>query len=60
MNLILYQIKDLLAKEINDLNLYDDDHIENNEKIEYLKEAEGSLHLKRKKLLIQKQVLQRI
>ena len=31
---------DLLAKKINDLNLYDDDHIENNEKIEYLKEAE--------------------
>ncbi len=34
--------KDLLAKKINDLNLYDDDHIENNEKIEYLKEAEES------------------
>jgi len=32
--------KDLLATKINDLNLYDDDHIENNEKIEYLKEAE--------------------
>ena len=32
--------QDLLAKNINDLNLYDDDHIENNEKIEYLKEAE--------------------
>jgi len=32
--------QDLLAKKINDLNLYDDDHIENNEKIEYLKEAE--------------------
>ena len=32
--------KDLLVKEIKDLNLYDDDHIENNEKIEYLKEAE--------------------
>ena len=32
--------QDLLAKEINDLNLYDDDHIENNEKIKYLKEAE--------------------
>jgi PmbA protein len=30
----------LLAKKINDLNLYDDDHIENNEKIEYLKEVE--------------------
>ena len=32
--------QDLLAKKINDLNLYDDDHIENDEKIEYLKEAE--------------------
>ena len=32
--------KDLLATKINDLNLYDDDHIENDEKIEYLKEAE--------------------
>ena len=30
----------MLATKINDLNLYDDDHIENNEKIEYLKEAE--------------------
>ena len=32
--------QDLLAKKIHDLNLYDDDHIENNEKIEYLKEVE--------------------
>jgi len=32
--------QDLLADKINDLNLYDDDHIENNEKIEYLKEVE--------------------
>jgi PmbA protein len=32
--------KDLLAKNIIDLNLYDDDHIENDEKIEYLKEVE--------------------
>jgi len=32
--------KELLADKINDLNLYDDDHIENDEKIEYLKEAE--------------------
>ncbi len=32
--------QDLLAKKINDLNLYDDDHIENNEKIKYLKEVE--------------------
>jgi PmbA protein len=34
--------KDLLAKNIIDLNLYDDDHIENNEKIEYLKEVESA------------------
>ncbi|MDB2515216.1 metallopeptidase TldD-related protein [Candidatus Pelagibacter bacterium] len=32
--------KELLAKEIKDLNLYDDDHIENDKKIEYLKEVE--------------------
>ena len=32
--------QDLLAKKINDLNLYDDEHIENNKKIEYLKEVE--------------------
>ena len=32
--------KELLANKINDLNLYDDDHIENDEKIEYLKEIE--------------------
>jgi PmbA protein len=34
--------KDLLAKNIVDLNLYDDDHIENDEKIEYLKEVEDA------------------
>jgi len=34
--------KDLLATKINDLNLYDDDHIENDKKIEYLKEVEES------------------
>ena len=34
--------KDLLATKINDLNLYDEDHIANNEKIEYLKEVEES------------------
>jgi PmbA protein len=34
--------KDLLATKTNDLNLYDDDHIENDEKIEYLKEVEES------------------
>ncbi len=32
--------QDLLAKKINDLNLYDSHHIENDEKIEYLKEVE--------------------
>ena len=32
--------KDLLAKEIKDLSLYDDTHIENIKKIEYLKELE--------------------
>ena len=32
--------KDLLATNTLDLNLYDDDHIENDEKIEYLKEVE--------------------
>ena len=34
--------KDLLATEINDLNLYDDEHIGNDEKIEYLKEVENA------------------
>ena len=34
--------KDLLAREINDLNLYDDNHIENEKKIDYLKEVENS------------------
>ncbi|MDB3888253.1 TldD/PmbA family protein [Candidatus Pelagibacter sp.] len=34
--------KDLLAKNIIDLNLYDDDHIKNDEKIEYLKEVENA------------------
>ncbi len=32
--------KDLLATKITDLNLYDDDHVANSEKIEYLKEVE--------------------
>ena len=32
--------KDLLAKNIKDLNLYDDAHLENNKKIDYLKELE--------------------
>ena len=32
--------KDLLAKDLKDLNLYDASHIGNNEKIDYLKEVE--------------------
>ena len=32
--------KNLLAKNIKDLNLYDDSHIENEKKIDYLKELE--------------------
>ena len=51
--------QDLLAKKINDLNLYDDDHIENNQKIEYLKEVEEAA-LKKKKSLTQKQVLRNL
>ena len=39
--------QDLLAKKINDLNLYDDDHIENDEKIEYLKEVEETAFKKK-------------
>jgi PmbA protein len=39
--------KDLLAKKIDDLNLYDDDHIENDEKIEYLKEVEEAAFKKK-------------
>jgi PmbA protein len=35
--------KDLLAKNIIDLNLYDGDHIENDKKIEYLKEVEDAV-----------------
>ena len=34
--------KDLLAEEVKDLNLYDESHIENNDKIEYLKRLENS------------------
>ena len=33
---------DLMAKEIKDLNLYDDTHIDNDKKIEYLKQLEES------------------
>ena len=32
--------KDLLAKEVKDLNLYDDTHIKNENKIEYLERLE--------------------
>ena len=34
--------KDLLAKEVKELNLYDNTHIENDEKIEYLSRLEAS------------------
>ena len=34
--------KDLLSKEVKDLDLYDDTHIENDQKIEYLKKLEAS------------------
>ena len=34
--------KDLLATKISDLNIYDEDHIDNYKKIEYLKEVEDS------------------
>ncbi len=33
--------KDLMAKEVKDLNLYDDTHINNDKKIEYLKQLEN-------------------
>jgi|TARA_B110001452_G_scaffold46578_1_gene35618 PmbA protein len=39
--------EDLLAKKINDLNLYDDDHIKNDEKIEFLKEVEDEVFKKK-------------
>ena len=35
--------KDLLAKEVKDLDLYDDTHIENDQKIDYLKKLESGL-----------------
>ena len=34
--------KDLLAKEVKDLNLYDDNHVKNENKIEYLSRLEAS------------------
>ena len=42
MNLIHFLIKICLAKEVKDLDLYDDTHIENDEKIDYLKRLEDS------------------
>ena len=40
--------KDLLAKNIKDLNLYDKSHIENDKKIEYLKELEETASIDKK------------
>ena len=40
--------KNLLAKKIKDLNLYDDTHIENDNKIEYLKRLEVSVSADKK------------
>ena len=40
--------KDLLAKEIKDLNLYDDTHIKNDIKIDYLKRLEASASREKK------------
>ena len=34
--------RDLFAKEVKDLNLYDETHIENNQKIDYLKKLEAA------------------
>ena len=42
--------KDLLAKEVKELDLYDDTHIENNDKIEYLSKLEASAS-KNKKII---------
>ena len=36
--------KDLLSKEVKDLDLYDDTHIENDQKIEYLKKLNQDVH----------------
>ena len=40
--------KELLAKNIKDLNLYDQSHIENNKKIDYLKELEETASIDKK------------
>ena len=40
--------KNLLAKEVKDLNLYDDTHIENDNKVEYLTRLEASASMDKK------------
>ena len=40
--------KDLLASNIKDLNLYDESHLENDKKIDYLKELEESASIDKK------------
>ena len=40
--------RDLFAKEVKDLNLYDETHIENNQKIDYLKKLEAAASNDRK------------
>ena len=40
--------KDLLAREIKELNLYDDTHIENDDKIKYLSALENSSYIDKK------------
>ena len=40
--------KDLLAKNIKDLNLYDESHLENDKKIDYLKELEETASIDKK------------
>ncbi|MDA8937407.1 metallopeptidase TldD-related protein [Candidatus Pelagibacter sp.] len=40
--------KDLLAANIKDLNLYDDSHLENDKKIDYLKELEETASIDKK------------
>ena len=40
--------KDLLAKKVKDLNLYDDSHLENDKKIDYLKELEETASIDEK------------
>ena len=42
--------KELLAKNIKDLNLYDQSHIENDKKIDYLKELEEAASINKKML----------